>query len=197
MKPPSDILDAPLKRMVERGKRTIETVLTRAGSRRADALQTTTNEVTYLLETTRLAIEELPTQQGETEKELHAARLRGLARMAELRKAAEPMLETGEVCALLGISRETVRKKIERRQLLALPKGGDRVFPAFQFRDGDVVAGLADVLLAVRTDSIYVILSFLLSRNPEFKGKTAIEMLLRGKIEPVLSEAKTFLDHGD
>ncbi len=66
------------------------------------------------------------------EKEFNQARLRGLARMAELRKAAEPCLETGQVCALLGVTRETIRKKVDRGQLLALPKGEDRVFPAFQ-----------------------------------------------------------------
>ena len=57
------------------------------------------------------------------EKQLHDARLRGLERMTELRKAAEPVLETGAVCELLSLSRETIRKKVARRQLLALPKG--------------------------------------------------------------------------
>jgi hypothetical protein len=37
------------------------------------------------------------------EKKLHEARLRGLLRMAELRKAAEPCPETGQVCDLLGV----------------------------------------------------------------------------------------------
>ena len=96
------------------------------------------------------------------EKQLHEARLRGLERMTELRKAAEPVLETGDVCEFLSLSRETIRKKVARRQLLALPKGGDRVFPAFQFQDGDVFPGFAEVLNALASDSPFVALSCLL-----------------------------------
>jgi hypothetical protein len=41
------------------------------------------------------------------EKPFQKARQRGLARIAELRKAAEPLLGSGEVCMLLRISSET------------------------------------------------------------------------------------------
>jgi hypothetical protein len=192
----SDVLEAPLRKMVNRGKKTIETVLTRAGAKRVDSLQTTTNEITYLMGTVRLAIEALGTTADATEKQLHNARLRGLDRIAKLRKAAEPVLETGQVCALMGVSRETIRKKVDRQQILALPKGGDRVFPAFQFKDGDVVPGLAEVLQALDSDSGFVPLSFLLSKNPAFHGESAGDLLQRGEIEPVLAEARNLLGYG-
>jgi hypothetical protein len=190
------VFEAPVQRMLDRGRKTIETVLTRVGSSGLGPLQTTTNEVGFLVETARLAIETLGISTDGTEKTLIEARVRGLERMAELRKAAEPVLETGQVCALLGVSRETIRKKVDRKQLLALPKGGDRVFPAFQFKDGDVVSGLGAVLAALDTDSPFVALSFLLSNNPSFEGKSAGELLQEGNMELVLAEARGFLSHG-
>ena len=109
---------------------------------------------------------------------------------------AEPCLETGRVSELLGVSRETIRKKVDRKQLLALPKGSeDRVFPAFQFRGGEVIAGLPEVLVALDTDP-FVALSFLLSRNQSWGGLTALEALQKGRTEEVVSEARTLLDHG-
>ncbi len=190
------IPDAAVQQMLERGTRTLNKVLTKAGYGSLGPLRTTTNEVGYLMAAVRLAIEAVGIPGDVTEKRLHDARLRGLARMAELRKAAEPLLETGEVCALLGVSRETIRKKVDRRQLLALPKGGDRVFPAFQFKDGQVLPGLAEVLGLLDTDSPFAALSFLLSTSPSFDGKSASELLQSGDLEPVLAEARGFLKHG-
>ena len=148
------------------------------------------------MEAARLAIDALGISADVADKDLHEARLRGLARMGELRKFAEPCLETGRVCDLLGVTRETVSKKVDRRQLLALPRGGDRVFPAFQFEEGDVVAGFSEVLKALHTDSPFVALSFLLSRSRDFGNKTAIEALRAGNIEDVVLEARGFLKHG-
>ena len=192
----NNVLEAPVQQMLDRGTKTLKTVLTKAGSKGVGPLQTTTNEVGYLMAAVRLAIESLGNCGDVTEKRLQAARLRGLGRIAELRKAAEPALETGEVCLLLGVSRETIRKKVDRKQLLALPKGGDRVFPAFQFKDGDVLPGFAEVLATLDTDSPFVALSFLLSKNPGFGGKSAHELLESGDLDLVMAEARGFLNHG-
>ncbi len=189
-------IDAPIQAALDRGTKTLKTVLTKAGSKAVGSLQTTTNEVGYLMAAARLAIEALGISVDVVEKQLHDARLRGLERMTELRKAAEPVLETGAVCELLSLSRETIRKKVDRRQLLALPKGGDRVFPAFQFQDGDVLPGFAEVLNALANDSPFVALSFLLSKNPDFGGKTACDLLQVGEVDPVIAEARGFLNHG-
>ena len=189
-------IDASIQAALDRGTKTLKTVLTKAGSKAVGSLQTTTNEVGYLMAAARLAIEALGISVDVVEKQLHDARLRGLERMTELRKAAEPVLETGAVCELLSLSRETIRKKVDRRQLLALPKGGDRVFPAFQFQDGDVLPGFAEVLNALATDSPFVALSFLLSKNPDFGGRSACELLQAGEVDPVIAEARGFLNHG-
>lgn len=186
----------PVQEALDRGTRTLRQVLSKAGPRSIGALQTTTNEVGYLMAAARMAIEAIGGPTDATEKRLHEARLRGLDQMAALRRAAEPVLETGEVCALLGVSRETIRKKVDRRQLLALPKGGDRVFPSFQFRDGDVLPGIPEVLAALPTDSPFVVLSFLLGKEPGARGRSACERLQAGEVQAVATEARGFLSHG-
>lgn len=194
--PETDTLKAPAKRMLDRGHKALETVLRKTNSAGIGVLQSASNEVSFLMEAARLAINNQGDLTDATEKKLQAARLRGLTRTAELRKAAEPCLETGQVCALLGVTRETIRKKVDRKQLLALPKGGERVFPAFQFKDGNVVPGLGEVMEALDTDSIFVRLSFLLSKNPLFGNHTAIEELQAGNLESVILEARSLFEHG-
>lgn len=192
-----EVLDTSTRQTLDRARKTFEAIVRNTGAAGLGRLQTSTNEVNFLLQAARLAIDALGISGDAVEKKLYAARLRGLARMAELRKAAEPCLETGQVCTLLGVSRETIRKKVDRKQLLALPKGGDRVFPAFQFKDGDVVPGLNDILAKFDADSPFIVLSFLLSRSPDFNNRTAMEALLAGDQEVVLLEARNFLQHGN
>ncbi len=49
---------------------------------------------------------------------------------------------------------------------------------------------------AMETDSISMVLMFLLSRNEAFGKKTALELLQAGEVERVMTEARTFLRHG-
>jgi hypothetical protein len=190
-------LDSPARLVLERGRKTLERIVRHAGKRNLGPLQASANEATFLIEAARLAVESLGFSGDRTEQRLQRARLRGLSRLAELRKAAEPSLETAAVCELLGVSRETVRKKVERKQLLALPKGeSDRVFPAFQFQDGAVLSGVREVLEELNTDSPFVALSFFLSRSPSFRNKSAIDALKAGMLDEVLTEARGLLNHG-
>ncbi len=181
--------------VVERGTETLKRVLPRAGRKNIKMLHVTVNEVDFLIRAAQIAAATIA-QPDPTELKLHEARLRGLKRIVELRKAAEPVMETGDVCELLGVSRETIRKKVDRRQMIALPKGGDRVFPAFQFKEGAILEGLPEVLGALDTESVFTVLSFLLSSNPDLDNRTALELLQEGDIQPVLSEARTVLNHG-
>lgn len=192
----ADVLEPPAQQALERGRKTLENVFRKVRPRDLGALQRTTNEVTFLIGAARLAVESGLVGEDAVEQDFNQARLRGLARVAELRKMAEPCLETGAVGALLGVSRETIRKRLERKQLLALPKGSeDRVFPAFQFKGGEVLPGVAEVLEALDTDP-FVALSFFLSRNPFFGDKTAVEALTAGMLAEVVAEAGSYLEHG-
>lgn len=180
---------------VQRGTETLKSVLGQVDPAGLNKLQASINEVDFLVKAAQLATQNIA-QVDPTEQKLNQARLRGLERIVELRKAAEPVLETGQVCELLGVSRETIRKKVDRQQLIALPKGSDRVFPLFQFKEGAVLPGIPQVLEALDTDSVFTTLAFLLSKNPEFADKTAIQLLEAGELEPVLTEASNFLGHG-
>jgi hypothetical protein len=180
---------------VERGTETIKAVVSKAGESGIHDLQASLNEVDFLVKAAQLAASTI-VHLDPAEQRLHRARLRGVHRMMELRKAAEPVLESGEVCQLLGVSRETVRKKVDRRQMLALPKGGDRVFPAFQFKDGAILNGVAETLAALDTESVFSVLAFFLSPNEDFGNRTAIQMLESGEVETVLAEARAYLKHG-
>jgi hypothetical protein len=189
-------MEPPVQQALERGTRTLEAVLRRLRPRDVGSLQSTTNEATFLIEAARLAVESGLVGKNDSERDFQAARLRSLARVAELRKMAEPFLETGQVCELLGVSRETIRKKVERKQLLALPKGSeDRVFPAFQFDGGTVVSGVERVLEVLDTDP-FAALSFFLGLNPFLGKRSAIEALKAGKVEEVVAEAGSYLEHG-
>ena len=191
----SGVLERPVQQALERGTRTLQNIIRKLRPKQLGALQTTSNEAAFLIEVARLAVEAGP--KDGVENDFHQARLRGLARIAELRKMAEPCLETGAVCKLLGVSRETIRKKVDRKQLLALPKGSeDRLFPAFQFKEGEVLPGIREVLEVLPTDSPFVALSFLLSRSPLFRNKTALEALKAGMVKEVVSEAGSYLEHG-
>ncbi len=192
----TDVLERPARQALERGRKTLESVFRKVRPRDFGPLQSTTNEATFLIEAARLAVESGLAGADEAERDFNEARLRGLARVAELRKMAEPCLETGAVCDLLGVSRETIRKKLERKQLLALPKGsGDRVFPVFQFQGGKVLPGVDQVLEVLDTDP-FVALSFFLSRSPFFGNKSAADALKAGMIEEVVTEAGSYLEHG-
>src|ERR1051325_9043242 len=190
-----ETLESPAQQVIERGRKTLERVVQGVRKRDLAPLQASANEATFLIEAARIAIESLGLTGDATEKGLNKAHLRGLSRLAELRKAAEPSLETGAVCELLGVSRETIRKKIERKQLLALPKGdADRVFPAFQFQDGAVVPGVKEVLEQLNTESPFVALSFFLSRSPSLGNKRVIDALKQGLVDEVQAEARGFLN---
>ena len=195
MRTASEALEWPAQQALERGTKTLKSIFRKLRPRELGALQRTSNEAAFLIEAARLAVE---SGIGDgIESDFHQARVRGLERVAELRKMGEPYLETGQVCDLLGVSRETVRKKVERKQILALPRGSeDRAFPAFQFKEGAVLPGVKEVLEILPTDSPFVALSFLLSQSPFFGNKTAIDALQAGMIKQVVAEAGSYLEHG-
>ncbi len=155
------------------------------------------SERDFVFELSRLASRKLAPTASAASRRLEAAHWRGVERIIELRRLAEPTLETQLVCRLLGVSRETIRKMVQRRELLALPKGvADRVFPAFQFDQGRVVTGLGDCLRVLSLASPFGQLSFFLSESPVFGGRSAIVALRTGNVQAVLAEAAGVLKHG-
>jgi hypothetical protein len=108
-----------------------------------------------------------------------------------------PVYDVEGVRRLLGragapVSRQAVSK---RRGLLALTTGSGRVvYPAFQFRGGAPVTGLAQVLDAVPESLVsrWTLASWLMSPEPELGGERPIEVLSYGQVSAVLAAARSW-----
>jgi len=108
-------------------------------------------------------------------------RLRGQLALRSLLEQSGGALTAAEVAELLGITEDAVRKRARRGKLLALPRGGHSVYPAFQF-DLDrrcPVPGLDAVLALLDTDSAQAKLRFFLTPDEDL-GAAPIEVLRDG-----------------
>lgn len=64
-----------------------------------------------------------------------------------LRAALDGALTRSEAAERLGITPQAVSKRLAAGGLVALRRGRERRFPAWQFQDGDVLPGVADVIV--------------------------------------------------
>ncbi|MDB4949961.1 MAG: hypothetical protein JWM27_2610 [Gemmatimonadetes bacterium] len=115
---------------------------------------------------------------------------RGAERKQELIERAGGCLLPVEVARRLEISPQAVKQRIERRALLGVRTSGGRWgIPARQFGpDGEVRAGIAQVLKSAPDVDAWVILSLLVEPDPASKGRLMMERLderdvLRGMVE--------------
>ena len=70
--------------------------------------------------------------------------------------------------------------------MLALPLAdGTLGFPAWQFADDGLLPGLEEVLRVLPAPGPWSRLRFLVSGDPYFEGRTPLELLQQGDIEPV------------
>ena len=112
-----------LQLTLDRGTETLRSVLSHMSPTNLKHLQVTVNGVDFLVKLAQLAALAVAPLDP-TERKPHAARVRGLNRIVELRRAAEPTMETGEVCELLGVTRETIRQKVTGVNCSPCPKAG-------------------------------------------------------------------------
>ena len=118
------------------------------------------------------------------------ARERGVSRAVEILSRPE-MLSATDFAKFIGVSREAVRAKHQRSQLLGL-KGAKRGlrFPKWQVTsDGGLLPELPRLFEILGGDS-WTIYRFLTQHHPELEGNTALSALLRGKVENVLAAAE-------
>lgn len=108
------------------------------------------------------------------------------------------LLNVQQVADLLGITRQAVDKRRRAHKLLALARGSDFRYPAAQFDDGEVAAGLSEVLIAVRLEGPWGTLDFLTAEHDELERETPLGWLKRhpDQLEPVLRLARAQGDHG-
>jgi hypothetical protein len=128
---------------------------------------------------------------------LAKAHLRGLVAMREILNSDGGSLTATEAAEHLGITRQAVDKRRKAGQLLALelPKRGMH-YPAWQFADEGVLPGLVETLAALREHDSWAQARFFVSGNLRLGGRRPVDLLRRGKIEPVLGAAQTFGLHG-
>jgi hypothetical protein len=104
-----------------------------------------------------------------------------------------PMLDAGEAMSLLGLtSTEALRKRDRAGTIIALPLGTNRfAYPAWQFVDGRVVAGLSVVRNALGASPPWTFAGQLDGlRDPNTDdAQTLRELLLRGDIARAVAVA--------
>ena len=114
--------------------------------------------------------------------------------------ACTPMLTSDVVAQRLGgLSAAALRHRVCRRTILSLPLGARRVFPVWQFLDGDrVVPGLALVRAALGTQSDWVFAGQLDDlRDPNAAAPRILrELLLAGDVTAAVRAAATYADEG-
>lgn len=122
---------------------------------------------------------------------LAAARERGCLRAAEILNGEE-MLPADAFAELLGVSRVTINAKRQRHEVLALDgaKRGFR-FPAWQVDENGKPFAAIPQLFERLGDSPWTVYRFLVQHHPELEGRTALELLRRGRAEEVLEAAES------
>jgi hypothetical protein len=123
-----------------------------------------------------------------------------LARNVEHRQTlltlAGGALSADEAGRILGITRQAVDKRRRTGALLAVREGSDWRYPACQFADGEVVAGIPDVVRGFGPASPWVALDFLLAPDTVLAGRTPLEALKAGDRDEVLRLVREFQGDG-
>lgn len=103
-----------------------------------------------------------------------------------------PLLSSGDVQDLLGISREALRQRVAAGKVLALPTDhpNRRLYPAFQFKEGDTLPGLTDVLHAFFAEthgsgpasvSPHTVASWLVGPKAALDDRSPVDILRAGR----------------
>lgn len=124
------------------------------------------------------------------------ALLRGAQVRRRLLEAEGGTLSATEVSRLLGCSRQAVDKQRRTGRLLGLRVGATWRYPAWQFADGQPLAGLREVLAALRSPSPWTVAAFLLSRHARLGDRRPLDLLRRGEQDAVLAAARAYGEHG-
>lgn len=121
-------------------------------------------------------------------------RLKGAERFRALLEAKGGTYSVEDMARVLGTTPDAVRKRAQRRQLLAIKQGKELRFPVFQLaadRD-EPLAGLERILAAMKSRDPAEIILFLL--QPLDGDETAMDLLRQGAIERVENAARAYLE---
>lgn len=150
----------------------------------------------YLMLLGALATPSVATQMAAKDP-LAAARLRGAKRQQGLLEASGGVLSGEEAAKILGISRQAVDKRRRQSQLIGLTQGKrGYAYPAWQFEGGRTVANLEKVLARLRSHDPWMQLTFFVNANDRLNGRSPLEQLRSGELEPILQAAESYGEQG-
>jgi hypothetical protein len=95
----------------------------------------------------------------------------------------------GQVASLLRISRQAVDKRRKAGKLIAVPAGEDYVYPACQFTEQGIVAGLDRALGAMPIQDPWMRLEWLLTEDDALEGSSPLAALKSGALDEVVELA--------
>jgi len=111
---------------------------------------------------------------------------RNVEHRQQLIKRAGGALSAEDAGRTLGITRQAVDKRRRANTMLAVREGSDWRYPACQFDEGEVIAGIADVVRGFASAGPWATLDFLLAPDTALGGRSPLEMLRDGERDAVL-----------
>lgn len=143
------------------------------------------------------------TRMSKREMDMFKARIQSTVRFYQKLDKLGGTIKAKEVSELLGVTRQTVNNQVNKGKLIALRRGGDYLFPSFQFKGAGMLHHLEDILqcLPQEADAITRV-SFLTSPIPmDEKGtvRTPLDILQKDPSDQELMllrrEANLFARH--
>jgi hypothetical protein len=121
------------------------------------------------------------------------AKLRGVMAKDALLNYQGQALKSSEVALLLDMTRQNIDKYRLSGQLLgvSLHKRGYR-YPLWQFTEGKILPGLAEVLAAMKDISDWGKLLFMVTGDVRLENQTPLQLLQAGEIATVIEAAKVY-----
>jgi len=95
------------------------------------------------------------------------------------------ILSAEQAGKIVGITRQAIDKRRRSNAILAIREGSDWKYPAFQFRDGEVLPGIAEVVRGFEGQGAWVTLDFLLASESALGGRSPLEALRQGDLGAV------------
>jgi hypothetical protein len=128
---------------------------------------------------------------------LAPALIRGIEASRRLIDEHGGALSASQVAETLGISRQMVEKRRRTGKLLAVSIGrhGYR-YPAWQFETSGVLPGLEEVLKILASHDEWTQVAFFVTPSLRLHGKAPVDLLRKGKLDPVLTAAAVHGEHG-
>ncbi|MEL4073371.1 DNA-binding protein [Ochrobactrum sp. GPK 3] len=111
---------------------------------------------------------------------------RNVEHRQRLLELAGGVLSADEAGRILGITRQAVDKRRRANSVLAVREGSDWRYPACQFSEGEVIAGIPDVVRSFAAAGPWAALDFLLAPDTALGGQSPLDLLRSGKHELVL-----------